>query len=147
MLTPRVALLAAACLSLGLLWLDSKRQKQPSLALWLPFVWLAILASRAVAAWMQPNLLPSSEAVVEGNAIDRTLLAGMIILAVAMLARRGAPAFRWIAENKALTLFFLYCALSIAWSDFPVVAAKRWSRSMGAVVVISRFCISSSISA
>jgi exopolysaccharide production protein ExoQ len=33
-------------------------------------------------------------------------------------------------------LFFGYCALSIAWSEYPFIALKRWSKSVGDVVMI-----------
>ncbi len=34
-------------------------------------------------------------------------------------------------NNQWLTIFLLYCLISIIWSDFPVVALKRWIKVLG----------------
>ncbi len=33
-------------------------------------------------------------------------------------------------------MFFGYCALSIAWSEYPFIALKRWSKSVGDLVMV-----------
>jgi O-antigen ligase len=38
---------------------------------------------------------------------------------------------QFFQNNIALTLFVLYCGISIVWSDFPFVAFKRWSKGFG----------------
>jgi O-antigen ligase len=42
-----------------------------------------------------------------------------------------------LVANLAFLLFFLYCAISIAWSDYPTVAGKRWIKALGDLVMIA----------
>jgi len=39
-------------------------------------------------------------------------------------------------KNAPLVVFFLYCAASVFWSDFPIVAFKRWTKVLGNVVMV-----------
>ena len=45
--------------------------------------------------------------------------------------RRGVRVSEVCRNNVALTIFFIYCFVAISWSDFPVVAFKRWVKIMG----------------
>ena len=38
---------------------------------------------------------------------------------------------RLVMQNKVWVLFFVYCGLSVAWSDFPAVTFRRWFKSAG----------------
>ena len=35
-----------------------------------------------------------------------------------------------------ILLFFLYCALSILWADYPFVAFKHWNKGIGDIVMV-----------
>jgi O-antigen ligase len=59
------------------------------------------------------------------------LLAGAIVLAT-----RGRTLLSVLRMNWPLAVFFLYCALSITWSDYPDVAFKRWIKALGDVVMV-----------
>ncbi|MES1260671.1 MAG: O-antigen ligase family protein, partial [Acidobacteriota bacterium] len=41
-----------------------------------------------------------------------------------------------LRANQPLVLFFLYCGISLLWSDFPEVAVKRWTKALGDFVMI-----------
>ena len=91
-----------------------------------------ILGSRPVSDWL--SLSPpfqSPDDLLEGSPIDR---AGFLLLAVAgllVLWRRRISWSKVFRHNVWLTLFFLYCGVSILWSDFPFVASKRWIKALG----------------
>src|SRR5271157_787729 len=134
---PIVASVIFAIGILGLFYLDRDEDSRMSKALWIPAVWLFLIGSRGVSLWlgMAPTM-DTPEAYLEGSPIDRAVW--MVLLAagfgvvvgrakkVGPLLRRGAPIF----------LFFFYCAVSIAWSDFPLVAFKRWTKAVGDVAMV-----------
>jgi O-antigen ligase len=41
------------------------------------------------------------------------------------------PSDRGVRANGLVLLFFLYCGISILWSDFPGVSFRHWIRSLG----------------
>ena len=43
---------------------------------------------------------------------------------------------RLMLVNWPILLFFLYCLVSLVWSDFPGVAFKRWIKAIGDFLVI-----------
>ena len=48
--------------------------------------------------------------------------------------RRHAGTF--LRGNGPLVVFLLYCAVSVLWSDYPSVAFKRWTKTLGDVVMV-----------
>jgi len=120
----------------GLFWLDRDRNARTSIALWLPAIWLMIAGSRPVSTWLQmaPPKLP--ESYVEGSPFDRAVYTGLLLVGLVVLFRRQKGVLRFLRVNWPLALFVFYCAVSIAWSDFPEVAVKRWIKSIGDYVMI-----------
>jgi len=41
-----------------------------------------------------------------------------------------------LRANPIILLFFLYCAVSFLWSDYPDVAFKRWTKALGDLVMV-----------
>lgn len=109
---------------------EIRQDYKPSQAVWIPCIWLLILGSRSVTEWLNlGSRLPGSD-ISEGSPLDRTVFFVLIIAGLAVLLRRRvwSKVFRY---NRWLTLFFLYCGISILWSDFPLVAFKRWTKGIG----------------
>jgi exopolysaccharide production protein ExoQ len=52
------------------------------------------------------------------------------------LARRRLDWQALLANNRALALFFLYCGISVLWSDYPFVSLKRWFKDIGNVIMV-----------
>ena len=131
----------ALVLCLGFLWWllrhDPAKQSNTSLALWVPLIWIFIIASRLPSQWFGGGQEESAlEALQEGNPLDRTVFALLILLAVGILISRS---FRWgnfFAHNFSLTAFLLFALVSVFWSDFSFVSFKRWFRDLGAYLVI-----------
>jgi exopolysaccharide production protein ExoQ len=73
---------------------------------------------------------------LEGNPLDRALLATMIALGLVVLLRRQQQLALLLRANLPVLLFFAYCGLSSLWSDYPDVAFKRWFRGVGDVVMV-----------
>ena len=72
----------------------------------------------------------------EGSPLDRLVWLVLLALGLVVLASRSRLVVRFLAANGSLLLFFLYCAASIFWSDFPDVAFKRWLKAVGDVVMV-----------
>jgi exopolysaccharide production protein ExoQ len=129
---PPLALVLAILFILYLFKRDSRQQYQASRALWIPCIWMMILGSRSVSQWL--NLGPplqSPDDLLEGSPIDRAVFLLLIISGLVVLWRRHISWSKVFRNNIWLTLFFLYCGVSILWSDFPFVASKRWIKALG----------------
>jgi exopolysaccharide production protein ExoQ len=129
------ALIVAAGI-VGLLLLDRDRESRISHALWLPVIWLALGGSRNVSVWLSPTATVSADLYLEGSPLDRNILSGLIILGVFVLISRGQRTREILWRSLPLVAFFLYCAASVTWSDFPFVALKRLTKVIGNVVMV-----------
>lgn len=127
---------------LGLFWFDREPEARTSKALWVPVVWFSLAGSRAVSEWLaafgwgDAQTLDSPEQVLAGSPIDRAVITGLLMIGVVVLATRSQRLGRLLKANLPIMLFLLYCAISISWSDYPEVAAKRWSKAVGDVVMV-----------
>src|SRR5713101_5199194 len=76
------------------------------------------------------------EQLLEGSPLDRYLLTGLLALGIIVLIRRGRESGIILRANGPILLFFLYCAVSVLWSDYPDVAFKRWTKALGDIVMV-----------
>lgn len=139
-MSPRIAGIVFWCGIAGLFYLNRDRSQKTSPFLWLPVAWIFIGASRMISQWlgagMGTELLDSPDQYLEGSPLDRAFLAVLQIAGMAVLLARRRQAATFLRANKWLVVFFLYCAISIAWSDFPFVALKRWIKFTGNVTMV-----------
>ena len=113
------------------------------LALWIPVIWLLLSASRPASEWLavfgpHTAALPTDGAdyYLEGSPVDRNVLICLLVMGIAVLNRRRRQVATLLRKNKLLLVFFLYCALSVLWSDYTFIAFKRWIRSLGDLVFV-----------
>jgi O-antigen ligase len=133
---PRVALALCSLFVLGLLALDRRTSSQRSVALWIPTIWMLIIASRMVSQWLLGESPASGQSYEDGSPFDAVLFMGLIICALLVVIRRGVQITDIASRNIWLTLFLLYCAVSMMWSDFPVVSLKRYIKEVGNVLMV-----------
>jgi len=119
-----------------IVWLfrrDIREKPDVSGALWLPVLWLVLGCSRPVSEWLNIFGLPVSGAasVEEGSPLDASFYFLMTVAGFCVLAKRQVRLSEVILNNGWLIVFLLYCFISIAWSDFPFVALKRWIKILG----------------
>jgi exopolysaccharide production protein ExoQ len=141
---PEIAAVVYALGIMVLFALDRERKSRTSKALWIPVAWLWIAGSREVSQWLAAlgvwqagTLSGSPDHYVEGNPIDRAVYTGLSALGMIVLFRRGPEVRRLLRANAPILLFFLYCAASILWSDYPEIAFKRWIKALGDVVMLT----------
>lgn len=123
---------------IGILFaLNRDRQVRTSPALWLPVIWLLIAGSRMVSDWLtlQPPAA-NADVYLDGSPLDRNFLTALLVAGVIVLVRRGPKVVALLQGNGAIVVFFLYCAVSVLWSDFRDVAFKRWIKSFGDLVMV-----------
>lgn len=120
-----------------LLRFDPARDSRTSLALWVPLVWMFIVATRLPSQWFGGQVgVTASAAFEEGNSLDRIIFVILIVLSLIILLMRS---FNWggfIGRNFFLVVFLLFALTSVMWSDFSFVAFKRWFRDLGDYLVI-----------
>jgi O-antigen ligase len=133
---PTLALFLWLVLLLVLLWFDPAKEPKSSAASWVPVIWMFILGSRAPSQWLSGRTGQSAAALEEGNPLDRAILSVLILLAISILVSRS---FKWgsfFARNLALMMYLSFALISVSWSDFPLVAFKKWIRDLGDYAMI-----------
>src|ERR1041384_252532 len=135
--------IASAIFAIGIagLFILDRHGKPTSKALWIPVIWLWLTGGREASRWMiEFGLAPagvSTESYVLSNPVDPVVYGLLLSLGTIALLGRGQPLKRLLVTNMPVVLYFLYCAASICWSDYPDVAAKRWIKAVGDVVMIA----------
>jgi exopolysaccharide production protein ExoQ len=112
---------------------DIRERPGVSGALWLPLIWLVIACSRGLSLWLNIFGLPvaGGTSVEEGSPLDAWFFFTLIAAGIYVLNKRQVRLSEIIHNNGWLIAFLLYCFISIAWSDFPFVAFKRWIKILG----------------
>jgi O-antigen ligase len=132
-LPPSIASCLTVAFIIFLFRRDIREKPDVSGALWLPLIWLVIGCSRALSQWLNIFGLPVSGAVSmeEGSPLDAWFFFCLIAAGSCVLVKRQVRVSEVIQNNGWLIIFLLYCFISIAWSDFPLVAFKRWIKILG----------------
>jgi exopolysaccharide production protein ExoQ len=134
---PRIASVVYSVGILGLFYLDRDRKARTSPAVWIPAAWMFIGASRMISQWL--GAAPSAntpDVYLDGSPMDAAILTALLVGALVVLLVRGPRTAAFLRANKWILLFFLYCSVSIVWSDFPLVAFKRWTKSLGNLAMV-----------
>lgn len=111
---------------------DSVHRIGVSRAIWIPTLWVGVLASRPISAWLG---LGSGD-TLEGSPIDRIFFFGMIIAALVVLSRRSVPWGQFYSRNWPLVLFYGYLLGTVLWANSPVSSFKRWTKEFGNVFIV-----------
>ena len=128
---PPLALLLCTIFVLFMLRLDRKQSPDVSFALWVPTIWMLLIASKPLALWFQSG----AATMEEGSALDRVFLIALLCLGLIILAKRKFNLSNAIKKNIWLMLLIGYMLVSIIWSEMPFISFKRWVRELVAVVM------------
>lgn len=131
--------LAAIVFGIGIagLFFFDHQQTRVSKALWIPMVWLFFCSSRSLAQWLGISTGTDQASVyLEGNPVDRNLLIVLQVIALMVLINRRRRVGPILRRNWVIGLFFLYAALSMAWSDYPFVTLKHWIKGIGDLLMV-----------
>jgi exopolysaccharide production protein ExoQ len=121
----------------GLFFLDRDKSERISKALWVPVIWLAIVGSRPISAWLgvRPTIADQNQ-ILDGSPLDRVVYEFLLIAGIAILIRRRNWTKALVMGSWPVLIYFLYSLLSVTWSDFPDVSFKRWIKSVGDLVMV-----------
>lgn len=117
--------------------MNPPENKPVTAALWIPFLWYAIAATRAISAWVMPGRIDLNDVnFLEGSAIDRHAYIVLIVLGlVVLLLRRNVQWSGFLKKNIWLVVLLFYVAVSALWSNFQEVSIKRSFKLFGSVVM------------
>ena len=111
---------------------DSREKPNITGALWIPLLWLLIISSRFVSDWLSLfGLHVGAASLEEGSPVDASVYFVLMAAGLYVLHQRRVSLSKIVRNNQWLTIFLIYCFVSIVWSDFPVVALKRWVKVLG----------------
>jgi exopolysaccharide production protein ExoQ len=121
-----------------LFWRDFREKPNVSGAVWLPILWMFLIASKPVSKWLALLGLSGfgATSAEEGSSLDAFVYLVLIVSGIYVLSRRKANLSEIARNNRWLMVFFLYCFLAIFWSDYPFVSFKRWLKVLGHPVMI-----------
>ena len=128
-LPPVLALwLTIGAIFLAYRW-DSRESKSVSRAVWIPIIWLFITGSRPVSAWL--NLGGGGGTQEDGSPVDALVFFILMVAGYCVLRQRRVDVATFARNNRWLMAFFIFSLISIVWSEFPLIAFKRWIKILG----------------
>jgi exopolysaccharide production protein ExoQ len=133
---PTLAFLLCTAFVLFLLWLERRASRGVSLGLWIPTLWMLMIASRPLGNWF--GVMGDNES---GSALDRWVLTGLSVAAIVVLARRRFDWAGTLRRHKSLLALLAYMFASTLWSDITFIALRRWAREV-IVVPMALFVMS-----
>jgi exopolysaccharide production protein ExoQ len=131
-LPPSVASCLTVAFIIFLFRRDIRERPNVTGALWIPLIWFLIICSRQPSEWLNTFGFHSGAVILEeGSPFDAFIYFALIAAGAYVLSKRHVQLSAIIRQNQWLTIFFVYCLLAIFWSDFPLVAFKRWIKVLG----------------
>lgn len=125
-------------LIIGLFYLDRRPRERPGAGLWVAFAWLFFVLSKSPAAWMQGDQTISYNGNynLESNPINLVVFVVIILSGLIVLGTRWNRVAKSLQASWPILLFYAYCGLSCAWSQYPDVVFKKWIRCLGDPITI-----------
>jgi len=133
---PTLALALWFVLLLALFYFDPSKETATSAAVWIPVVWMFIIATRLPSQWFAGQAGQTVQGYEDGNPVDRTIFLVLITLAIGVLMSRSFKIHDFVTRNTSLIVFLSFALLSVVWSDYPFVTFKKWFRDLGNYAVI-----------
>src|SRR5438093_8867161 len=129
----RLILIAFLVFAVWLIRRDTARRSGISGALWIPTLWVGILASRPLSAWVG---FGGGTDTLEGSPLDRLFFFGFILAAFIIVSRRQVDWSDVLTRNWPVFLFYAYLLVTVLWAESSVVSFKRWFKDFGNFIVV-----------
>jgi O-antigen ligase len=122
----------------GLFFLDRDKSTRNSKALWLPVMWLWIAGSRPVSAWLGGGggAAGALDSTLDGSPMDAGIFAALVVAGIVVVFMRRNRTIPLLKASGPVLIYFLYCLLSVSWSQIPEPAFKRWIKDVGDLVMV-----------
>ena len=133
-----IALLICSTGIAGLFFLNQDKSVRNSTALWLPVIWLWIVGSRPVSAWlgMGGGSVGGLASTLDGSPLDAAVFGILVLVGIAVLLSRMSKTKAFLRVSGPIIIYFLYCLISVTWSPIPGPAFKRWTKAIGDLVMV-----------
>jgi exopolysaccharide production protein ExoQ len=131
---PALTLLLCTTFVLFLLWAERRGSRGVSSAVWIPTLWMLIVASKPLATWFVVTNTPSRDNA-SGSPLDRWVLTALAVAAIIVLVRRRVDWWGSLRQHRWLLLLFAYMFLSTFWSEITLIALKRCTRELIVLVM------------
>lgn len=132
-----IALLISSTGIAGLFFLNRDKSTRNSAALWLPVIWLWIVGSRPVSAWLgvrgDGGTLAST---LDGSPLDAAVFGILVLAGIVVLFSRMSKTKALLRVSGPIIIYFLYCLMSVTWSPIPGPAFKRWTKAIGDLIMV-----------
>ena len=136
-MTPTIALTLTILFVLYAFLMDFRRKSDVSHALWISLIWMIYSAAKPISFWIFGGSNAKDELYyMEGSPVDRNIFSILILLSLIVLIKRKVKWRSILKSNPLIILWFLYCGISISWSDFPTVSFKRWIKEIGLLLSV-----------
>jgi O-antigen ligase len=133
-----LAILAFTIFTVWLWHEDKKSRPHLSKALWIPLIWLLLLASRPLSwwSWFFFGIGSPSVSDLDGSALDRAFYSALICLSLIVVTRRRVSWREVFRGNTGLVLFYAFLGMTMWWATYPFPTFKRWTKELGAIPVL-----------
>jgi exopolysaccharide production protein ExoQ len=129
---PRLILIVFLVFAAWLIRRDTARRDGISGAVWIPTIWIGILASRPFSTWLGSD---AGGDALEGSPLDRLFFFAFIFLAFIVISRRRVSWSQVISTSWPVFLFYAFMLISVLWAYSPVASFKRWFKDFGNISV------------
>ncbi len=130
---PQLILLSYLLFAFWLIRRDIASRPDVSSAVWIPTLWLAVIASRPLTMWLG---FGGSGDTLEGSPLDRAFYLLMEVMALVVILRRGLNLGDLVARNWPLALFYGFLFISVIWANSPFSSFKRWTKEVGNILLV-----------
>ena len=116
---------------------DTRRKPNVSWALWIPWIWFAIWASRPLSFWFGAGVAADSpDYYLEGSPFDRNIFIVLMLIGIIILIKRKVDWPKIFKNNIFIFIYIGYLGLSTLWSDYTFVSFKRWTKDLGHIIMV-----------
>jgi len=131
---PILALIICIIFVLWLLRLDHKSSPDNSLALWIPTIWVLLIAGKPLGVWFFSGPRADGEM---GSPLDRNFIITLIILGLIILLKRRFSFSKAVKDNYLLIFLAAFTLLSTLWSNIFFTSLARWIREILTALIMS----------
>ena len=130
---PHLILFSFLAFAIWLIRHDTKLRNGISPALWIPTLWMGIIASRPVSAWTG---ISGSGDTLDGSPADRAFFLLLILAGLLVLSRRAVNWGWLLSQNLPILVFYGFLLISVIWANSPFSSFKRWFKESGNIVMV-----------
>src|SRR6476620_302993 len=99
---PQLALILTLGFIAYLFRRDFREKPNVTWAIWLPIIWMFIIASKTVSQWLAIFGLPGfgATSIEEGSSLDALVFSGLIALGLYVLSKRQVSLSKVVQDNR-----------------------------------------------